>query len=204
MKGLAFWAQSTVAALGGLGLLLIAFLDCSFLSLPEVVDVLLVWLVVRNEAAVAYYVVLATLGSVAGTLVLFWLTRKGGEAFLRRRFAARRVEQGMELFRRYGMGVVAVSAILPPPTPVKLFVLLAGMSGASTTRFGLAVTAGRLLRFTAVGALALWFGDEAVGFIKAHALTVGLVTLGALAVAWLGYATWRRWHRARWRDAGAV
>ncbi len=204
MKGLAFWAQSTVVALGGLGLLLIAFLDCSFLSLPEAVDVLLVWLVVRNEAAVAYYVVLATLGSVAGTLVLFWLTRKGGEAFLRRRFAARRVEQGMALFRRYGMGVVAVSAILPPPTPVKLFVLLAGMSGASTTRFGLAVAVGRLLRFTTVGALALWFGDEAVGFIKQHALTVGLVTLGALVVAWLGYFGWRRWQRTRWGDAGAV
>lgn len=204
MKGLAFWAQSTVVALGGLGLLLIAFLDCSFLSLPEAVDVLLVWLVVRNEAAVAYYVVLATLGSVAGTLVLFWLTRKGGEAFLRRRFAARRVEQGMALFRRYGMGVVAVSAILPPPTPVKLFVLLAGMSGASTTRFGLAVAVGRLLRFTAVGALALWFGDEAVGFIKEHALTVGLATLGALAAAWLGYFGWRRWQRTRWGDAGAV
>lgn len=201
MKGLVFWAQSTVAALGGLGLLAVAFVDCSILSLPEAVDVLLVWLVVRNEAAVAYYVILATLGSVTGTMVLFWLTRKGGEAFLRRRFAARRVERGMELFRRYGMGIVAVSAILPPPTPMKLFVLLAGMSGASTARFGVAVTTGRLLRFTAVGALALWFGDEAVSFIKAHALTVGLITLAALLVAWLAYLTWRRWPR---RDPGAI
>ena len=201
MKGLAFWAQSTVAALGGLGLLLVAFLDCSFLSLPEAVDVLLVWLVVRNEAAVAYYVVLATLGSLAGTMVLFWLTRKGGEAFLRRRFAAHRVEQGMALFRRYGMGVVAVTAALPPPTPVKLFVLLAGVSGASSARFGLAVAVGRLLRFTVVGALALWFGDEAIGYIKEHALTFGLLGLAAVLVVASGYVAWRRWPR---RERGAI
>jgi membrane protein YqaA with SNARE-associated domain len=184
-----------------MGLLLVAFLDCSFLSLPEAVEVLLVWLVVRNEAAVAYYVVLATLGSLAGTMMLFWLTRKGGEAFLRQRFAARRVERGMELFRRYGMGVVAVSAILPPPTPVKLFVLLAGVAGTSSARFGLAVAAGRLLRFTIVGALALWFGDEAIGFIKEHALTVGLASLAAVLLTSLGYVAWRRWPR---RDPGAI
>ena len=201
MKGLAFWAQSTVAAFGGLGLLLVAFVDCSVLSLPEAVDLLLVWLVVRNEAAVAYYIVLATLGSLAGTMVLFWLTRKGGETFLRRRFAARRVEHGMALFRRYGMWVVLVSAVLPPPTPVKLFVLLAGVSGASSARFGLAVTAGRLLRYTIVGGLALWFGDEAIGYITEHAVTAGLLVLAAVVVGSLGCLAWRR---ARWRDAGAV
>lgn len=201
MKGLAFWAQSTVAAWGGMGLLLVAFLDCSFLTLPEAVDILLVWLVVRNEAAVAYYVIVATLGSLAGAMVLFWLTRKGGEAFLRRRFAARRIERGMALFRRYGMGVVAVSAVLPPPTPVKLFVLLAGMSGASSARFGFAVAAGRLLRFTVVGALALWFGDEAIGYIEEHALTFGLVGVGAALAGWLGYLVWRRWPR---RNPGAL
>lgn len=201
MKGLAFWAQSTVAALGGMGLLLIAFLDCSVLSLPEAVDVLLVWLVVRNEGAVAYYVGLATLGSLAGTMVLFWLTRKGGEAFLRRRFAARRVERGMALFRRYGMWVVMVSSVLPPPTPVKLFVLLAGVSGANPARFGLAVAVGRLLRFTIIGGLALWFGEEAIGYLGEHALTVGLLGLAAAAAGSLGYLAWRRW---RWRSAGAV
>jgi membrane protein DedA with SNARE-associated domain len=201
MKGLAFWAQSTVAAWGGMGLLLIAFLDCSVLSLPEAVDLLLVWLVTRNESAVAYYVTVATLGSLAGTMVLFWITRKGGEAFLRKRFAAHRVERGMALFRRYGMGIVAVSAVLPPPTPVKLFVVLAGVSGASAVRFGLAVAAGRLLRFTIIGALALWFGDEAIGYIKEHALTLGLLALAAVLAATLAYVAWRRWRR---QDAGGI
>ena len=201
MKGLAFWAQSTVAAWGGLGLLFVAFLDCSVLSLPEAVDLLLVWLVIRNESAAAYYVGAATLGSLAGTMVLFWVTRKGGEAFLRKRFAAHRVERGMALFRRYGMGIVAVSAVLPPPTPVKLFVLLAGVSGAGATRFALAVAAGRLLRFTIIGALALWFGDEAIGYIREHALTLGLLALAAVLGASLAYLAWRRWRR---QDAGAI
>ena len=201
MRGLAFWAQSTVAAWGGMGLLLVAFLDCSALSLPEAVDLLLVWLVIRNETAAAYYVGVATLGSLAGSMVLFWVTRKGGEAFLRRRFAARRVERGMALFRRYGMGIVAVSAVLPPPTPVKLLVRRAGGSGASAARFGLAVAVGRLLRFTIIGALALWFGDEAIGFIREHAQTAGLLGLAAALGGSLAYLAWRRWRR---QDAGAI
>jgi uncharacterized membrane protein YdjX (TVP38/TMEM64 family) len=107
----------------------------------------------------------------------------------------------MAAFRRYGLFAVMVPSMLPPPTPFKLFVLLAGVSGVSTFRFGLAVVIGRLLRFTAVALLAIWLGDEAMAYIKEHALTVGLGLIGLVLLGSLGYLAWRR---ARLDSAGAV
>jgi membrane protein YqaA with SNARE-associated domain len=193
LKGLVFWAQSTVAALGGLGLLVVAFVDSAILTLPEAVDLLVVWLVVRNEAAAAYYVGLATVGSVAGCMVLYWLTRKGGEAFLRKRVAAERLERGVALFNRWGMLTVIVASILPPPTPFKLFILLAGVGGVTPARFAIAVTIGRVVRFGTVALLALWIGDEAIAYIREHAITVGLAMLASLLAGALVYLMWRRW-----------
>ena len=59
--------------LGGPGLFLVAFLDSSFLSLPEINDLLIIWMVTRNEALMPYYATMATLGSVAGCLLLYVL-----------------------------------------------------------------------------------------------------------------------------------
>ncbi|HSK11432.1 MAG TPA: VTT domain-containing protein [Vicinamibacterales bacterium] len=202
MKGLGFWAQASVASLGATGLFGLAFLDASFLSLPQVVDLLVVVMVIQNKSGVLIYPAVATIGSVAGCLVLYLLTRKGGEALLRRRFAARRVEHGMALFRRYGLLAVLVPSVLPPPTPFKLFVLLAGISGVSPARFTLAVLIGRSLRFFAIAFLAFWFGDRALGYISENATMAGLLTAGLFVLGGLGYYLFRRRRRAR--GTGAV
>jgi hypothetical protein len=44
--------------------------------------------------------------------------RKGSHA--RRRFKATHVDRAFALYRRYGMFVVAVPALLPPPAPFKI------------------------------------------------------------------------------------
>ena len=44
MKRLVVWAQGFAIGIGGPGLLLIAFLDASFVSLPEVNDILIVYM----------------------------------------------------------------------------------------------------------------------------------------------------------------
>ena len=48
MKRLLDWVQGVAAGLGGPGLFLIAFLDSSFLSFPEVVDLLIIWLMIQH------------------------------------------------------------------------------------------------------------------------------------------------------------
>src|SRR3990170_7926713 len=139
MKGFLAWIQGFALAWGGPGLLVIGFLDSSFLSLPEVNDLLVVYMVTQHKHLLLYYALMATLGSVMGCLALYLVARKGGEAFLRKRFKASHIERGLNLYKKYGLLVVVVPALLPPPAPFKIFVLLAGVSGVPIWQFVIAI-----------------------------------------------------------------
>src|SRR5258707_7112291 len=94
------WIQSFALALGGPGLFIVGFLDSSFLSLPEINDLLLIWMVTQHKPRMLYYVASSTLGSVAGCLVLYYVGRKS-EEWVARRFSAARMERAMKTFQRY-------------------------------------------------------------------------------------------------------
>src|SRR5215210_3183195 len=128
MHRLVAWVQASAVALGGPGLFLIAFLDSSFLSFPEVVDLLIIWLVTAHKERVVYYALMPTLGSIAGCFALYLVGRKGGEAFLRRRLRESHVDRALGLFRKYGLLAIAIPSLLPPPVPFKPFVLVAGVA----------------------------------------------------------------------------
>ncbi|MCA1649084.1 MAG: hypothetical protein LC753_02035, partial [Acidobacteria bacterium] len=102
MKRLLDWVQGFALSLGGPGLFLIAFLDSSLLSFPEVTDLLIVWLTTQHKQRMLYYASMSTIGSVAGCFLLYMIARKGGEAFLRKRFQAGHVDRAVQIFRRYG------------------------------------------------------------------------------------------------------
>jgi membrane protein YqaA with SNARE-associated domain len=189
MARLVAWIQGFAESLGGPGLFIIAFLDSSFLSFPEVCDALIVLLTVRNEERMLYYALVTTLGSVTGCFALYTVGRKGGEAFLRKRFSARNVDRAMEVFRRYGMLAVIVPSLLPPPMPFKIFVLAAGVARVRRADFLLAVVIGRGIRYFGEGFLALWYGEQAIAFLRENAHMVGLVVgvaalVGGVAVIW--------------------
>lgn len=194
MKELLAALQGFALGLGGPGLFLVAFLDSSLLSLPEINDLLVVWLVTEHPRRFPYYAAMATAGSVSGCFLLYAVGRKGGEAILRRRFHERHVDRALELYRRYGWLAVAVPALLPPPAPFKIFVLLAGVSRTPVARFALAVGAGRGIRYFGEGLLALWYGKQTIAFLHQNARVV-LVALGALLVA--GAVTYVWWSRRR-------
>lgn len=192
MRRLLDWVQGFALALGGPGLFLIAFLDSSILSFPEVVDLLIVWLTIQHPHRMVYYALLATLGSVAGCVVLFLLARKGGEAFLKKRFHERHVDRATEVVRKYGLLSVLVPSLLPPPMPFKLFVLAAGVAQVRMVDFVVAIVIGRGLRYFGEGALALWYGERASAFLRDNARSLALWT--AVAALALG-AAWTIWQR---------
>ena len=176
--------------LGGPGLALVAFLDSSFLSLPEVNDVLIVLLVIQYPDRWLYYAGATTLGSVAGCYALYLVGRKGGEAFLRRRFHASKVERGMDIFRRFGMLAIIVPSLLPPPTPFKIFVLLAGAAGVRPLTFLAAAAFGRGLRYGGEAWLAYVYGEQATAMIKNNLpaimtwLAIGALIIGIAVIVW--------------------
>ena len=180
------------AGLGAPGLVLVAFLDSSFLSLPEVTDILVVVLVIQRPEFWMWHALFATLGSVAGCYALYLVGRKGGEVVLRRRFKAQNVERGLEIFRRYGLLAVVVPAILPPPMPFKIFVLLAGVARVRPATFILAAIIGRGFRYGSEALLAYWYGEQATRFIQQNLPVVSLWLGGTIAVLAIVYIVWRR------------
>jgi membrane protein YqaA with SNARE-associated domain len=195
VSGIVEWIKAFAISLGGPGLFIIAFLDSSFLSFPEVNDVLIVYLTTQHEERMVYYALMTTLGSVAGCLTLYLVARKGGEAFLRKRFKESHVERGMATFRRHGLLAIIVPSLLPPPTPFKIFVLAAGVSNVRLFDFIVAISIGRGLRYFGEGLLAMYYGDHAAEFLRENTTTIGLTLAISFLVIGLGWIMWKRWRQ---------
>lgn len=191
MKRFVSWIQSVAVTLGAPGLFLIGFLDSSFLSFPEVNDLLLVLMVTQHKERMVLYASAATLGSLAGCLALFYVGRKGGAGFVQRRFGTGAAESTLQQVRRYGVFAIIVPSLLPPPAPFKIFVLLAGVSGMEPRRFASAVLVGRGARYFGEGALALRYGEQAVAFLEDNGRTVTLALIAIVAVS-AAALLWRR------------
>jgi membrane protein YqaA with SNARE-associated domain len=186
------WVRGFSLALGGPGLFVIAFLDSSFLSFPEVVDLMLVLMVTRHPERMLYYSTLATAGSIAGCFALYLVARKGGEAFLRKRLSERHVDRAIRVFQKYGLFAVAVPSILPPPVPFKIFVLAAGVSRVRPADFLVAIAIGRGIRYFGEGLLAVWYGEAALDFLRQHGTAVWISLFVAIVVIGAVWMLWRR------------
>jgi membrane protein YqaA with SNARE-associated domain len=193
------WIQGTALALGAPGIFLVAFLDSSILSLPEIADLLVIWMVTYHKARFLLYVGSATLGSILGCLVLYGIGKSGGASAVRRRFTSSRIEQALGAFRRYGLMAVLIPSILPPPAPFKIFVFVAGVADISLARFSAAILVGRGARYAIEGLLAVWYGERAMSFIRDHATSVSLVVVGVLVVGFVPYWFWTKSRNARQR-----
>jgi membrane protein YqaA with SNARE-associated domain len=193
--------QGWASQLGGVGLFIIAALDSSFLSFPQVNDLLIIYLSTKYPERMPFYAGMTTAGSLLGCFLLYAVARKGGEVFLRKRFSAARVDRGMALYQRFGLLAVVVPSLLPPPTPFKIFVLMAGAAAVAPWRFALAIVTGRGIRYFGQGYLAVRYGEQAAAMVQEHGATVGVI-LAALALV-IGLAFyWRRRSRRPAEPAG--
>jgi membrane protein YqaA with SNARE-associated domain len=191
------WVYGLALSLGGPGLFAVAFLDSSFISLPQINDLLVVLMVVRNKTWMPYYAAMATLGSVAGCYVLYLIAERGGEAFLAKRFKAGHIERALALYRKRGVLALMVPAILPPPAPFKLFVLMAGVAGVRPLPFVFSIAAARGLRYLALGALAIRYGDAALELMRTRGRVIAIWVAVIIVAAALGWWLLKRLSRAR-------
>ena len=181
---LAQFLKEFATALDGPGLLLVAILDSSFLSIPEGNDILIVVLSIgKSWGRMAYYVGMTTIGSILGCLALYTVGRKGGNPILRRRFSPATLEWAEHLYDRFGLLTVLVPSILPPPTPFKVFVLIAGVFGLPTWEFILAVALGRTIRYSMWGVLAVIYGQAVKDYMERNLARVGTGLFVVLIIA---------------------
>ena len=183
--------------LGGPGLFTAAFLDSSFLSLPQINDLLVVLMVTRDKAWMPYYASLATLGSVSGCFVLYRLAEKGGDAFLRKRLKAGHLERALAMYKKHGLLALIVPGLLPPPSPFKLFVLAAGLAEVKASRFVLGVAISRGVRYFTLGVLSIYYGDAAMELMRTRGRDVALAVVGFIVFAALLFWLIQRRRRRR-------
>jgi len=192
IQTLSAWLKGTLLPHGGFGLMVLAMCDSSFLSLPEVNDILLMTFSIDNPSRMPELAALTTLGSIIGCALLYSVGRKGGEAVLRGKFTEERVLRIRRWYRKYGLLAVIIPSLLPPPTPFKVFVLAAGAFGISWPRFILAVAIGRGLRYFSEGWLAVEYGQQAFQLVHQNYGKIGVGLSGVILAIVLVYVFARR------------
>jgi membrane protein DedA with SNARE-associated domain len=172
-----------IAGLGGLGVMILAIGDSSFLSIPEGNDLLIVILSTgKSWGNMAYYVAMTIIGSIIGCLLLYSVGRKGGSPWLRRKFSPQTIERAERLFEKYGLLTVIIPSILPPPMPFKIFVLSAGVFRVKAIKFLWAVLIGRTIRYSMWGMLAVLYGNSVKLYMQHNLKLVGIFLFGLFAL----------------------
>jgi len=181
------WKQKVVAfagTLGAPGLFLISFLDSSVLTFPVINDLLLIELSIQHPARMPLYALMAASGSMLGCVLLYFIARKGGEAFFRKR-AGTRADVIRHWVEKNGFGGMLVAALLPPPTPFKVFVLAGGVFEVPLASFASAISMARLIRYFGVGYLAVKYGNDALPLLGRHKVAVVIFLIVFVAMSYL-------------------
>jgi membrane protein YqaA with SNARE-associated domain len=190
---------SILSPLGIWGVLGFAFVDAALLGMP--LDAIVGGYVYSNPHRFLLYSAMAAVGSALGSVLIYWIGYKGGEVLLVKRIGEARFAKIRAAFDRHEFLALMLPAMLPPPTPFKLFVLSAGVAEMRFSRFLTAIFAGRFLRFVLLSLLVIRFGPEIVGFfghmVHDHArLAIAIVAAAAL----IGWWVWRLRKRSGKRD----
>jgi membrane protein YqaA with SNARE-associated domain len=174
----------TLPTLGGFGLLFSAFIDSSFVPLPLVTDLILIELSSRHPGRMPYYAAMAALGSLGGCIWIYWLARKGGEAYYHKTqgHAPGRIRR---LIQEYPMACVVVPAVAPFPVPFKPFVIAQGVFQVPFVTFAIGTLIGRGSLFFCEAFLGARYGMAAKQFLMNQkwasvALALGLVLVFVL------------------------
>ena len=154
------WLKATLPAFGGPGLLLSAFIDSSSVPLPLVTDLALMALSSRHPMRMPYYAGMASIGSLAGCIWIYYLARKGGEAYYPKTLGGL-YGRIRGLVEKYPLACVFFPAVAPFPMPFKPFVVAQGVFQVPFVTFVVGTLVGRGCRFFLEGFLGMRYGTAA-------------------------------------------
>jgi len=148
------------------GVVILAALDSTiFFSLPFGIDAAVIILAARLKGLWWTVPLLATVGSIGGAALTFWMGVKIGENGLDRYVPPKRLKKIRARIRNSGAIALAVLDLIPPPFPFTPFVLAAGALEVKTSTFFVTLTVCRILRFGVEAALAATYGDGVLSWL---------------------------------------
>jgi membrane protein YqaA with SNARE-associated domain len=181
------WVKALLLPLGVWGVLVIALADAAAFGIP--MDPVIVGYVWAKPHMFWAYCLMASIGSAVGSMVPYWIGYEGEQLLLEKRIPPRTLEKIRRAFEKHEVLALVIPAMLPPPTPFKLFVMFSGAAKLPPRDVMLAIFGGRLMRFLILSALTMIFGPAVLRLITDHgrialAVVAGLVLLGVI-VWWL-------------------
>jgi membrane protein YqaA with SNARE-associated domain len=189
------WVWLLLQHLGIWGVFAIAFADSALLGMP--VDLMVATYVYKDRRLLLFYVVMASLGSMLGSIPLYLIGHLGGEKVLRKRISEERFQRIHRSFEQHEFWALMFPGMLPPPMPFKIFVLAAAVFEMPFRDFLAAIFAGRFVRFMTLALLTLWFGPQIVGLMEVLVRNHFSWLLGAVAGGVLVWLLMRRSRRRR-------
>lgn len=170
---------------GGPGLLVLGILDSSFLFAPLGNDLLVVAMTARAHSVgrMLYYAAMSAAGSVLGCLLVDVVLRNAGEHGLERHLPKRRLEYVKRKVSGSAAWALVVASIAPPPFPFTPFIMAAAALQYPRGRMLAVVGVARMVRFTVLGALALWFGPRILRWAENPVLQDCLIGLIVVCTA---------------------
>jgi membrane protein DedA with SNARE-associated domain len=187
MRKLGLWLQT----FGPPGVFAMAVLDSAGIPLPTGVDAVVVLTAITNPGLAWLTAFLAVVGSAIGCMLLFYVARKGGQAYLERHAHSPRALQFRSWFGHYGLLTVFIPVLVPIPLPVKVFVLSAGALGVRPRSFLLTVLAARIPRYFGLAWLGMRLGQDSMPWLRSHVwhlvgFSAVLFVALFLAIRWRG------------------
>jgi membrane protein YqaA with SNARE-associated domain len=182
------WLMAALSPLGAFGVLIVAIIDSSSIPLP--LDAMVVEYVVRDHAEFLVYCFLAGVGAAIGSLLPYYLGRAGGELFLLKRINRARYEQLRDRFEKQEFLAIMIPALMPPPFPVKIFEIAAGVFEMKPLWFFFAILLGKFVRFVIVALIIMIYGPAIFHTMigAAHRYqNLMLIVVGVLVVLLLVY-----------------
>jgi membrane protein YqaA with SNARE-associated domain len=187
--------------LGGPGLLLLGVMDSSFLFAPLGNDLLVVAMTAhkRTFGAMLYYSLMSTVGSVLGCLLVDVILRHAGEKGLEKHLSKRRLAHVKSRVAKNAAWALALASVAPPPFPFTPFVMAAAALQYSRRKMLAVVGAARMVRFTALGVLALRFGRKILEWLESPVLQWALFGLIVVCIVGSVISVWGWIQRSRTR-----
>jgi membrane protein YqaA with SNARE-associated domain len=155
----------------------------------------LIVLASQHPARGPFYALLSTVGSLLGCYVFYGIARAGGR--LARGQSNSTKHRARRWLEENDFVAMLLASLLPPPAPLKVFVIAAGALRMNALRFGAALLVGRSLRFALEAWLGARYGARAESYLRKNLAWTSLVAI--LIVIGLTFLS--RWLKGR-RAAG--
>jgi membrane protein YqaA with SNARE-associated domain len=191
------------AHLGAFGLLILGVLDSSFLFLPLGNDLLLVALTVRNHTALPLYVAMAAAGSTLGCYFVDLMVRKGGGAGLKMVLSPKRLSYVEKKVGDRAAAALLVATLAPPPFPFTTVIAAVSALHYPRGKMLTVIAAGRAIRFTIIGLLAIWLGRHMLRMARTPAFEWSMGGFIALCVVGSAISIYK-WVRGSGRPVGKI